>query len=173
MYKKATLILAAVGLLLSTSLAWTPAVAVGPPFLSLEIPANPLDPQTRGAALVVRAYHHERAAGYPITGSAEGLVNGERRSIPLEFERTSSPSVYTLDQQWPAEGDWLLVIQVEANADAGLIVELGADGGISDAEYFGMPTKTVSARSVRAVSGKIGSGKIDQTLRIMASTTED
>ena len=173
MYKKATFILATVGLALGASLAWSPAAPVGPPFLSLEIPANPLDPQTRGAALVVRAYHHEQAAGYPVTGSAEGLVNGERRSIPLEFERTSNPSVYALDQQWPAEGDWLLVIQVDANADAGLIVELGADGGISDVDYFGMPAKMVSARSVRPVSGRIGSGKIDRALRAMASTTED
>ena len=68
------------------SIAMSTPGSVGPPWISLEMPANPLDPETRNAVLVVRAYHHATPAGYSLAGTAEGVVNGERRA-----QRSSSP----------------------------------------------------------------------------------
>ena len=108
----ATLRLAALALALIT----TPLLA-GPPWISIEIPANPLDRTTRGALLLVHSYHHADPTSFPITGTAEGLVNGERRSVPLAFERTSRPGVYALRNQWGETGDWTLVITVTQAQD--------------------------------------------------------
>ena len=44
-----------------TLLATTPAFA-GPPWISIEIPANPYNSTTRGAFCLVRVYHHGDAA---------------------------------------------------------------------------------------------------------------
>src|SRR5207245_3417023 len=103
-----------------TVLAATPALA-GPPWISIELPANPFDAATRGAFLVVHAFHHGTAVSFPIEGTAEGLVSGERRSIKLEFTRTGQDGAYALRKQWPSEGTWTLVIRVIAG-------EQGADG---------------------------------------------
>lgn len=98
----------ATALVLSAAAA-TPALA-GPPWLSIELPANPLDASTKGAFLVVRTYHHDRTMAFPIEARAEGIVNGKRTSIPLTLERTSQEGAYALRKAWPDAGDWVLVI---------------------------------------------------------------
>ena len=70
----------ALAALTSASLATT-AVASGPPWISIELPANPYDESTKGAYLLVHSFHHGTAIGYIVTGTAEGIVNGERRSV--------------------------------------------------------------------------------------------
>src|SRR5437868_1676283 len=57
-----------------------PALA-GPPWISIELPVNPYDESTRGAFLLVHEFHHGTPVSYIVTGTAEGIVNGERRSI--------------------------------------------------------------------------------------------
>ncbi|HEX6058177.1 MAG TPA: hypothetical protein VFZ11_04085, partial [Gemmatimonadaceae bacterium] len=64
--------------------AAAPATA-GPPWISIEYPANPLDRTTKGAYLLVHAFHHGTPVGLPVRGTAEGLVNGARRTIALDF----------------------------------------------------------------------------------------
>lgn len=103
-----TLATMAAALVLSAAAA-TPALA-GPPWLSIELPANPLDPSTKGAFLVVRTYHHERTVDFRLEARAEGMVNGKRTTIPLKLERTSKEGAYALRKAWPDEGDWVLVI---------------------------------------------------------------
>src|SRR6266568_4033717 len=61
----------------------------GPPWISIELPVNPYDQSMRGAFLLVHAFHHQTPVGYVVTGTAEGIVNGERRSLKLEFTETS------------------------------------------------------------------------------------
>ncbi len=43
-----------------------------------------------------------------VSGAAIGMVQGERRSIPLKLTRLPETGVYALTQQWPAEGKWVL-----------------------------------------------------------------
>lgn len=111
----------------------TPTSALaGPPWISIELPANPYDQSTRGAFLLVHAFHHGTPVGFPVEGTAEGLVNGERRSVKLEFTPTSRSGVYALKRMWPTEGTWTLVIKViQGESDAATaVVELGADGDV-------------------------------------------
>src|SRR5947208_6849909 len=105
----------------------------GPPWISIEYPANPLDPSTRGAYLLVHAFHHQLPVSSPVRGTAEGLVGGERKSIALRFDATSRPGVYALRKQWSDDGVWSLVISVNQHEStpAQALVELADDGGIS------------------------------------------
>ena len=96
-----------------------PALAKGPPWISIELPVNPYDRTMQGAFLLVHAFHHQTPIGFPIEGTAEGMVNGERRTVKLEFAETSRDGVYALKRTWATDGVWTLVIRVtQGPADA-------------------------------------------------------
>ncbi len=120
--------------LAAAALLALPAVAVaGPPWVSIELPANPLDRSTRGAYLLVHSFHHERAITMNIMGRAEGMVNGKRTSIPLAFRETSRGAVFALDQSWPKGEAWVLVITtgaVNGKGGATALVGIGPDGEV-------------------------------------------
>lgn len=101
----------ALALLASLSLPAT-LVAKGPPWISIELPANPWDRETKDAFLVVHAFHHGTPLPLPLTGTAEGIVDGKRRSVPLTFERTSRQGAYAMKNTWGNSGRWVLVITV-------------------------------------------------------------
>jgi len=118
----------------AAALAAVAALVVGPPWISIEYPANPHDRATTGAMLYVHVFHHAQPIAYPLEGTAEGIVNGERRSIKLKFTQTARPAVYGLSRQWPTEGVWTLVIKTSTGdhtSEATAVVELGADGEIA------------------------------------------
>jgi len=115
--------------------ATTAFVASGPPWISIEYPANPYDSASRGAVLLVHTFHHGTAIGYPVSGTAEGIVSGARRTVSLEFKPTSRPGVFALHKQWANDGVWTLVIGATQGAGDGntvtAVVELGADGRVA------------------------------------------
>jgi hypothetical protein len=122
-------LLALSSLLALPALALTPAVAfAGPPWISIELPANPYDASTRGAYLVVHAFHHGTPIGFPVAGRAEGIVNGERKSVTLKFQETGRPGVYALTNQWGNAGEWTLMITVNQgkNDGATALVQISA-----------------------------------------------
>jgi len=151
----------------AASLAWTrPAETFGPPFLSIELPANPLDAQTRGAAFTVHSYHHQHAVALQLTGTAEGIVDGRRRSIPVELTATGRPGTYAVARNWPAEGHWIIAI---SQADGvTLVVELGDGGGIHPTRYYGTQSADISLRSVRVLDGKAPMREINRALQSLA-----
>ena len=108
------------------------ATSFGPPWISIETPANPYDAATRGAFLVVHTFHHGDIVASGVTGTAEGIVNGARRSIPLAFDTTSRRGSYALKKQWPSEGIWMLVINTGGQAQGvTALVDIGATGGVA------------------------------------------
>ena len=59
--------------------------------------------------LVVRPHVCDNPAAVQITGTAEGLVNGMRQSVPLELiEVNTAEGIYAVQQQWPAIGSWVV-----------------------------------------------------------------
>jgi len=102
----------------------------GPPWISIEYPANPFDASSRDAYLLVHAFHHGSPMESTVQGTAEGLVGGERKSVALRFETTTRPGVYALRKQWSDDGVWSLLISVtqHENGAAQALVELGSDG---------------------------------------------
>jgi len=92
-------------------------VLAGPPWISIETPVNPWDPSSRGAFLLVHAFHHGTPVDFPVSGTAEGVVDGRRHSVPLRFERTSRPGVYAVANQWGQTGEWSLILTVSQGKD--------------------------------------------------------
>src|SRR2546423_13532305 len=118
-------------------------LAKGPPWISIELPVNPYDQSHRGAFLLVHSFHHGTAMGYIVTGTAEGIVNGERRSVKLEFAPTGREGVYALRQTWPQEGTWTLVIKANQGPDdaATAVVDLGPDGVVAACARAPLPAR--------------------------------
>jgi len=137
----------------------------GPPWISIELPANPYDQATRGAFLLVHAFHHGQPVGYLLTGTAEGIVNGERRSIKLEFSETTRDGVYALKRMWPTDGVWTLVIKANQGPDdaATAVIELGAEGEVASIRV------PVMQRGQWTVPAPVSLGEIDAALKARAA----
>lgn len=154
-------------LALGSLLALTAFAKAGPPWISIEYPANPYDSGSRGAFLLVHAFHHGTPVSFPVSGTAEGLVNGARRTISLEFKTTSRPGVYALNKQWPTEGVWTLVVGVtQGDGDfntARAVVELSTEGRVVNVN---VPTR-VSADGY-TVPGTVSMTDVEAGLRARA-----
>jgi len=93
-------------------------------FLTIHAPG-----ETKDAVLVVEAQGCGDYSQAKITGVAEGLVHGQRQSIPVELTPTAKPGLYAVRQQWPANGKWVLVLSgTTGDRHTHTIVELGPDG---------------------------------------------
>jgi hypothetical protein len=154
--------LAAAALLSTTAFA-----SAGPPWLSIEYPANPYDAASRGAVLLVHTFHHGTSVGYPVSGTAEGIVNGARRTVSLEFKATSRPGVYALHKQWANDGVWTLVIAAtQGNGDGNTVtavVELGANGQVASVN---VPTRQ---RGEWLIPAAVSMNDVDAALRARAA----
>jgi hypothetical protein len=131
-----------------------------PPWLSIESPVNPFDPTTRGAVLLAHAVFREGSSQLSdLSGTAEGIVNGARRSVTLRFDATGQPNVFALRRQWPTEGAWLLRIALRQTT---AIVTLDRSGDVASVH---VPTELQSGNPIpRAV----GPREIDSTLAEVA-----
>lgn len=143
-----------------------PAVAlVGPPWISIEYPVNPYDAATRGAFLVVHAFHHGTPVGLPVSGTAEGIVNGARRSVPLTFAATTRAGVYTLGRQWPNEGTWTLLVSVAQGPEDKVtaVVDLTPEGEVASVR---VPTRRQDGYTLPAA---VAMASVDASLRERAA----
>lgn len=148
---------------LASLLALTAFVASGPPWISIEYPGNPYDQDARDAYLYVHAFHHGTPVPNPISGTAEGIVSGARRTVSLEFKTTSRPGVYALSKQWSNDGLWTLVIGATQgqgeNNTAYAVVEIGANGVVSSVR---VPT---TRRNNYLVPAPVSMDEIEKSLR--------
>lgn len=116
-------------LLCSGSLAFA---RVGPPWIAIELPANPLDPSTRGALVLVRTYHHDVLVPRTLTCAFEGIVDGDRLSASCRVEDTRWPGVYAIRGDLPEGGVWMLVVSGGERQEFGTaLVEFTGAGEVS------------------------------------------
>ena len=115
-----------------SAIAVTTAIA-GPPWIAIEYPVNPHDPNTRGAFCTVRTYHHGDLMAYDITGTAEGMVNGKRQSVRLDIRRLPQAGTYAVRWQKPAQGKWALVISTTRDGHymASALIDVDARGQVA------------------------------------------
>lgn len=114
-------------------LTFTASVAfAGPPWISVELPANPHDPRTRGALFVVHTYHHGSVMERSIGCALEGLVDGARRTIACRADETSRPGVYAVRGDVPRTGVWMVVVTGGDGPQAATaLVDFAADGRVT------------------------------------------
>ena len=119
--------------LVTVSLVAAGVAVAGPPWIAIEYPVNPHDPATRDAFMTVRTYHHGDLVGYELTGTAEGLVNGQRRSARLDIRRLPQTGSYAVRWRKPADGTWVLVVSStrEGNHMATAVVTVDNTGRVA------------------------------------------
>ena len=98
--------------------------------------------KVKGSVFAVRLEQCEDAANSQISGTAEGIVDGARKSVPLQLTATNSPTVFVVPDTWsaaagPQEGAWVVTLKATcAKAKAGAIVPIGRAGFIRNSSRF-------------------------------------
>jgi hypothetical protein len=135
----------------------------GPPWIAVEYPVNPHDPNTRGAFMTVRTYHHGDLMAYEITGSAEGLVDGKRQSAKLDIRRLPQAGTYVVRWQKPAKGSWALHISTtrDGNHMASALVDIDVSGRVASVSEPSRPIE--GGRWL--VPRQVAAAEIDAALR--------
>lgn len=140
-----------------------PEASLGAPWISIELPANPLNARTRDAYLLVHSYYHATIARMPLQGTATGIVDGRRQVLPLRFEETGLVGVMAVKQTWPAHGTWVLAINGGGDSGPTALVGIGNGGKVRSVE---VPTQT---RGDDTWGRKVTERDIDATLREVAA----
>lgn len=146
------------------SLVAVAGVAVaGPPWIAIEYPVNPHDPLTRDAFMTVRTYQHGNLIGHELSGTAEGLVNGERRSMRLDIRRLPQTGAYAVRWRKPAQGTWVLVVssRQEGTHMATAVVTVDNSGRVARVSVPSRPVEGGRWQVPRAVAA----GEVNALLR--------
>lgn len=77
-------------------------------YLELGSASANAEAKTKNAALVARLTGCHEAEKGSVEGTAEGIVDGKRQSIPLKVIALSQPGMFAVAQQWPSEGNWVV-----------------------------------------------------------------
>lgn len=145
----------AVVLALVTAVA-TPAVA-GSPWLSVEV--RPFGAST----LVIRSFHHGTANPMALTGTAEGMVDGRRVSIPLRFDAIpEGNNAYSVTKSWGDTGVWVLSIATEGDSHggAGAVVLIDRNGAatVRYPRRFEGNTRAATSGEITALLASLDAG---------------
>lgn len=139
--------------------------------LSVETPSSSSDSQMKDVVLVARTYGCHQPADAKLSATAEGLVNGARKSVALEL-RSIGSGVYAIKQQWPSEGTWVLALTGAYNGmTSSVLVDLGPNGKVLPGTRLDEGAmKGVHARGARR---QWVAADIDTTLRTSAGLTSE
>ena len=74
-------------------------------------------------------------ASFSIAATAEGVVNGERKSIPLELKAMKEPGAYQFERAWPKQGTWLVRTEMSGSHNFVTIFTLAKDGRVAGSEW--------------------------------------
>ena len=133
----------------------------GGPWISIESPVNPYDASTRGALMLVHTFRHGSPMDMGMAGRAEGLIDGQRRSVALELRKASNAGTYAVSKQWESKGVWTLVITASPT-DHGpgeqiqAVVEVSGDGDVG---------KVSVPRTAQGALRTVAAAEIDRGLR--------
>ena len=104
---------------------------------SIGSPVAAQDFVAKTAAFAFRTEGCAEPAKAQISGTAEGLIGSERRSVALKIGAMSKPGVYAVYQNWPAGGAWVVNLRGTcAGENAGAIVPIGPKGFIRESAKF-------------------------------------
>jgi hypothetical protein len=70
--------------------------------------------KSRSAALIVKTFGCHTPSDAELKGVAEGIVNGERKSVKLNFKHDKK-GIFSVAKQWSDEGVWVVVIKGKYN----------------------------------------------------------
>jgi len=113
------------------------------------------DYRSKTALFVFRTEGCADPAKAQISGTAEGLIKGMRRSVPLNLAKLSQPGVYGVNKSWTADGAWVVSLSGTCDhASAGAIIPIGPGGFIRDSSKLlpHSPTNAEIEASLKALA---------------------
>ena len=132
----------------------------GGPWISIESPVNPYDEATRGALFLVHTFHHGAKVDLPVTAKAEGLVDGQRKSVALTLSKASQAGTLGVRNQWGDKGTWMVLASTsEHGGSIQAVVEINADGSVgrvSVPSASGRPRLLTTAEIDRGLRDRAG-----------------
>ncbi len=97
--------------------------------LNLGNPVASHDPKAKNAILLVRPVGCISPVDTVVSGTAEGVVNGKRESVPLQLVRLAEPATWAVMREWPAEGAWVVRLTARyQDRTTSALVPITADG---------------------------------------------
>lgn len=163
-------------------LAASPANA-GPPWIAVEYPANPLHENTRGALLLVHTFHHGAARSFPLTGWAEGMVDGRRVRRELTIQPTYRPGVHAVRGELDGGTAWVLVLTLtdeDAGVQASLLVALNGDRALTAVDVphatsnaWDRPRAATAEQVDRFLRSSIALAQAEPAVDRVSAATED
>jgi len=98
-------------------------------YLQLGNPEASAEARKLGAVVTVKAAGCHDPAAAKVTATAIGVVNGQRRSVPLEVKALSEPGMFAVIGQWPKEGKWAVeLVGTNGEQFTNTLVAAGPEG---------------------------------------------
>ena len=104
----------------------------------------------KDAGMAVRVENCADVANAHVTATAEGIVNGARRSVPVRLVPATTPGAFAVSHDWPLEGAWVVHLTGHCGAStASAVVPFGPVGFLRESSKF-FP-RAATAAEVEAV----------------------
>jgi hypothetical protein len=97
-------------------------------YLQIGNPEASKEAQQLGAVMTIQAAGCHDPATAKITATAIGIVNGERREVPLKVVAMSTPGMFAVTQPWPKEGKWLVRLEGRNGQYTNTLIGVNAGG---------------------------------------------
>jgi len=118
--------------------------------------------QMKQSAFVFRTLGCTTDAKPEVSATAEGLVNGQRRSMGLKVAPSPTPNVFGVFREWPNEGAWVVSIKARcAGKSAGAIVATDQKGFVREASRVLDHSATPAEIEASLQNGKKTPSRVD------------
>ena len=117
------------------SLSLAVALAIVPGSLAQAGGAGVNVERAKDGKYVIHSFACTGPTSVSIVATAEGVVNGERKSIPLKLKPMKEPGLYQFERTWPAQGTWLVRTEMRGTHNLVTIFALAKDGRVAGSEY--------------------------------------
>jgi hypothetical protein len=91
----------------------------------------------KDVGMAVRAENCADLSKVQVTGTAEGMVNGARRSIPVRVVPSATPGAFAVARDWPQQGSWVVSLTGHCgSATASAVVPINGFGFVRESSKF-------------------------------------
>ena len=109
--------------------------------------------------MAVRVENCADVAKAEITGTAEGMINGSRRSVPVRVVAASTAGAFAVSRDWPQEGVWVVSLTGRCGSStASAVIPMGPNGFLRESSKF-FPRAATAAEVESVLKTLAGGGK--------------
>jgi hypothetical protein len=125
----------------------------GPPHIRVTLRGHP----TAGGFVTLTTFHHGTQQPLELHGTAEGLVDGLRTSVPLRFDAVPEErGVFVVPKTWGNQGVWVLNI--------GSSAEHGGAGIVIGVDRAGRPEWQITPRTLQNLTRPATAAEVEDLL---------